>query len=152
MFCLIASLLIGVVWVSWIGEGELQTGSETLHVYTVGPRFFPRLAAGLLGLCSLLLLGQIAVQPRQFATSSARGELKVRLLEMLVFLGLMFGYVLLIIPLGIVVASVLFLTATLARYRQPWPVLCLVPILTCVLLDYCFEWVMDVQLPWGVFQ
>jgi putative tricarboxylic transport membrane protein len=110
-----------------------------------GAGTFPRMIAGLLAGCGLLLLFQ-----RSETEPLPRGSGLLRVAGVVVLLG---GYAALLEPLGFVLASVLFLAAALllAGVRRPLLLAVLPPGISLALF-YVFYVLLRVSLPRGVIE
>lgn len=152
IFFLAFALLVAVFLVPGIGEGLGGFSASQEGFYTVGPRFFPLLAAGIIGLLSLLLILRSASQNRQAGPlhRSLTGE-QVKAVS--IFLVIAFTYVALVAPVGLVLTTPLCLAALFWVYGlRRWYWLTVVPLVVIAVIYFCFEIVMDVQLPNGLLE
>ena len=64
LFFLVLAFLFGLFMVPTVGEDWQKTAGADVEFFTVGPRFFPYLSAGIMALLSLLLMIDSALKAR----------------------------------------------------------------------------------------
>ncbi len=107
---------------------QVQASASRIVSAAVGPWFFPSLAAGALGVCSLIGLASLVVRTSRESDREARQEADESAgpLSAAVFLaaGVLGLYTLAIEQLGFVLATPVFLAAAIWfwGYRRLWPV------------------------------
>lgn len=115
-----------------------------------GPAFFPRLMAAALILLSAILLGQTFIGPPA-APEPADAE-KKRLLPPVAGMAVLFGYALVLEPLGFIVATAILAVAFLLLCGvRKWYVLALYPAAVSLIVYYVFRKLLIVFLPEGIF-
>jgi len=151
LFFLAMALLFAIFMVPTIGEPWSGILEEEEEFYTVGPRFFPYLASGIVAACSLLLL----VKSRREDRSSESVPITSFTLDQIksagAFVGIGLVYILLLHPLGVVVATPLCLASFFWYHgTRGWVGLLLVPLTVTAAIYIVFEKFMMIPLPEGI--
>jgi integral membrane sensor domain MASE1 len=153
LFFLSAALLFASLLVPTISEDWRQSKIEEVEFFTIGPRFFPYLSAGIMALLSLLLIFDGLLPrvpgPGEAQTTSPQPPLR----PVLAFMGIGFGYIAVLPYLGVILATPLCL-AVYFRYFEfhRWIWTLLLSIGVTVVIYYCFAKLMMVPLPMGFLE
>lgn len=153
LFFLCAALLFTSLLVPTISEDWRQSKIEAVEFFTIGPRFFPYLSAGIMGLLSLLLiledLFHKGTGPAKPQTPSPPHPLQ----PVLAFMGIGFGYIAVLPYLGVILATPLCLAVYFWYFEfRRWIWTLLLSIGVTVIIYYCFAKLMMVPLPMGFLE
>lgn len=118
----------------------------------IGPAAFPAIAAGVLALCSVLLIVQ-GVRGRGHAAWFQRGEWTSRPAQLIAFAVTVLGLLLYVVAserLGFIVTGIVMLVALMWALKVRLPAAIAVAVLATVLIHVAFYKGLRVPLPWGV--
>lgn len=153
LFFLSAALCFAFFLVPTISEDWRQSKLEDVEFFTIGPRFFPYLSAGIMGLLSLLLIFDALLRKRAGAGEAGTTSPKTPLRPVLVFMGIGFGYMVVLPYLGVILATPLCLAAYFWYFGfHRWSWVLLLSIGVTVTIYYCFAKLMMVPLPMGFLE
>lgn len=153
LFFLSAALLFALLLVPTISEDWRQSKIEDVEFFTVGPRFFPYLSAGIMGLLSLLLIFDDLSRKRAGTGEAETPPPKPPLRPVLAFMGIGFGYIAVLPYLGVILATPLCLAAYFRYFEfQRWNWILLLSIGVTAVIYYCFAELMMVPLPMGFLE
>jgi hypothetical protein len=153
LFFLSAALLFASLLVPTISEDWRQSKIEEVEFFTIGPRFFPYLSAGIMALLSLLLIfdGLLPKVPGPGEAETASPQPPLR--PVLAFMGIGFGYIVVLPFLGVILATPLCLAAYFWYFEfHRWIWILLLAIGVTVIIYYCFARLMMVPLPMGFLE
>jgi hypothetical protein len=150
LFFLAFSLFVALFIVPTISEEWRQASTADVEFFTVGPRFFPYIAVGIIGLLSAILMLQSWFQyrtrsslPRSVFTS---GTLKV----VLTSIGIGVAYIVSIPLVGVILTTPFCLAAYFWYFGlRRWVWIVVVPIVLTAFIYFCFAQLMMVPLPMG---
>jgi putative tricarboxylic transport membrane protein len=150
-------LTFALIWmvflVPTIGEDWRQSTIRDIEFFTVSPRFFPYLSAGIMGILSLLLLLESLLSGKAKEEDPPNSPSKIQLKPVLVFMGIGIGYIAALPFLGVMVATPLCLAACFWYFKfRRWGWILLLSIGVTVIIYYCFEKLMMVPLPRGLLE
>lgn len=153
LFFLILALLFGLFMVPTVGEDWQKSAGADVEFFTVGPRFFPYLSAGIMALLSLLLMIDGALKVRSGDRGSGTPIRKEELKPVLVFMGIGGLYILSLSILGVLIATPLCLIAYFWYFDlRKWSWILPLAVGITVLIYICFEKLMMVPLPLGFLE
>lgn len=153
LFFLSAALLFVSLLVPTISEDWRQSKIEDVEFFTIGPRFFPYLSAGIMGLLSLLLIFDDLLRKSAGRRKAETTPPNRPLRPVLAFMGIGFGYIAVLPYLGVIFATPLCLTFYFWYFEfQRWNWVLLLSIGVTVLIYYCFAKLMMVPLPMGFLE
>jgi putative tricarboxylic transport membrane protein len=153
LFFLAFALFIIVFMVPTISEEWRQASTADVEFFTIGPRFFPYLATGIIGFLSVILIVQSWLRHRARSTSPGpvftRGTLKA----VLISTGIGMSYIVLIPLLGVIVVTPLCLAAYFWYFGlRRWVWIVVVPIVLTAFIYVSFGMFMMVPLPMGLLE
>jgi len=150
---LIFALVLGIFLVPTIGQDWRQSTAAEVDFFTVGPRFFPYLSAGIMAFLSLLLIFE-GLRQRSSRANEARPVMrKDPLHPVLVFMGIGTGYIAALPFLGVAIATPLCLAAFFWTFElRRWGWIFLFSIGVTIAIYYIFEKLMGVPLPMGFLE
>lgn len=153
LFFLSAALLFASLLVPTISEDWRQSKIEDVEFFTIGPRFFPYLSAGIMGLLSLLLISDDLLRKRTERGKVEPARPKPPLRPVLAFMGIGFGYIAVLPYLGVILATPLCLAVYFRYFEfQRWNWILLLSIGVTAVIYYCFAKLMMVPLPMGFLE
>lgn len=152
-FFLAFALFIIVFMVPTISEEWRQASTADVEFFTIGPRFFPYVATGIIGFLSVILIVQSWLQHRSRSTPPravfTRGALKAVLISM----GIGMSYIVLIPLLGVILVTPLCLAAYFWYFGlRRWMWIVVVPIVLTAFIYVSFGMFMMVPLPMGLLE
>ena len=154
LFFLAFALFIIVFMVPTISEEWRQASTADVEFFTIGPRFFPYLATGIIGFLSVILIVQSWLRHRARSTTPpgsvfTRGTLKA----VLISTGIGMSYIVLIPLLGVIVVTPLCLAAYFWYFGlRRWVWIVVVPIVLTAFIYVSFAMFMMVPLPMGLLE
>jgi len=119
----------------------------------IGPALFPSLAgAGLAGFGLWLVVADVVRSRAPLVTFDEWTNRPRMVINLVVVIAVLVGYILLAEPLGFLIAGVLFLSALMLAFgaQRRW-ILPLAVVMTLV-MHYAFYTLLRVALPWGVLR
>lgn len=147
------ALVLALFLVPTIGQDWRQSTAVDVEFFTVGPRFFPYLSAGIMAFLSLLLiLG--GLWKKGYGAEETRPVMKKdQLNPVLAFMGIGTGYIAALPFLGVAIATPLCL-AVFFRYFElrRWGWILFFSIGATIVIYYVFEKLMGVPLPMGFLE
>jgi hypothetical protein len=153
LFFLLLALLFGLLMVPTVGEDWRETAGVDVEFFTVGPRFFPYLSAGIMALLSALIIVDSALQVKSGSQVSRSPIRKEQLKPVLVFMGIGTVYILSLSFLGVLVATPLCLMVFFWYFDlRKWGWILPLAIGITALIYICFEKLMMVPLPKGFLE
>ncbi len=153
LFFLSAALFFAFLLVPTISEDWRQSKIEDVEFFTIGPRFFPYLSAGIMGLLSLLLIFDGLLRKRAGPGEAKTPSPKPPLRPVLAFMGIGCGYIAVLPYLGVILATPLCLAAYFWYFEfHRWMWTLLLAIGVTVIIYYCFAKLMMVPLPMGFLE
>jgi putative tricarboxylic transport membrane protein len=150
---LIFALVVALLLVPTIGQDWRQSKAVDVEFFTVGPRFFPYLSAGIMALLSLLLIIG-GLRQRRAGLDEPRPMLKrEQLYPVLAFMGIGTGYIAALPFLGVAMATPICLAAFFWYFElRRWGRILLFSIGVTIAIYYIFEKLMGVPLPMGFLE
>lgn len=153
LFFLSAALFFTFLLVPTISEDWRQSKIEDVEFFTIGPRFFPYLSAGIMGLLSLLLIFDVLLLKRAGAGETETPPPQPSLRPVLAFMGIGFGYIAVLPYLGVILATPLCLAVYFWYFEfHRWIWTLLLSIGVTAIIYYCFAKLMMVPLPMGFLE
>jgi putative tricarboxylic transport membrane protein len=150
---LIFALVVAFLLVPTIGQDWRQSKAADVEFFTVGPRFFPYLSAGIMAFLSLLLILGGIRHRRSQAYETGPVMKKAPLNPVLFFMGIGTGYIAALPLLGVALATPLCLAAFLRYFEfRRWGWILLISIGVTIAIYYIFEKLMGVPLPMGFLE
>ena len=150
LFFLAFALLFAVVIVPTVGEDWRQSTVGDVEFFTVGPRFFPFLTAGIMGILAILLMVGSLLRQKSGAAESRVPINKEQLKPVLVFIGIGLLYIISLPLLGVIVATPVCLMVYFWYFDlRKWVWVLLLSIGITAVIYICFEKLMMVPLPLG---
>ena len=149
----IFALVLVLFLVPTIGQDWRQSTAADVEFFTVGPRFFPYLSAGIMALLSLLLIIE-GLRQRSSGASATRPVIRQDSLNpVLAFMGVGTGYLAALPFLGVAIATPLCLAAFFWTFElRRWGWILLFSIGVTIAIYYIFEKLMGVPLPMGFLE
>jgi hypothetical protein len=153
LFFLSAALLFASLLVPTISEDWRQSKMEGVEFFTIGPRFFPYLSAGIMGLLSLLLIFDGLLRKRSGTGEAETPPPQPSLRPVFAFMGIGFGYIAVLPYLGVILATPLCLAVYFWYFElHRWIWSLLLSIGVTAIIYYCFAKLMLVPLPMGFLE
>jgi putative tricarboxylic transport membrane protein len=153
LFFLSAALLFAFLLVPTISEDWRQSKIEDVEFFTIGPRFFPYLSAGIMGLLSLLLVFDDLFRKRARTRKAEPPPPQPSLRPVFAFMGIGFGYIAVLPYLGVILATPLCLAVYFWYFEfHRWIWTLLLSIGVTAVIYYCFAKLMMVPLPMGFLE
>jgi hypothetical protein len=153
LFFLCAALLFASLLVPTISEDWRQSKIEGMEFFTIGPRFFPYLSAGIMGLLSLLLIFEGLLRKRAGTGKAETPSSQPSLRPVFAFMGIGFGYIVVLPYLGVILATPLCLAVYFWYFEfRRWIWTLLLSIGVTGIIYYCFAKLMMVPLPMGFLE
>ena len=152
-FFLAFALFFASVIVPTVGEDWRQSTVGGVEFFTVGPRFFPFLTAGIMGILAILLMIGSFLREKAGAAESRVPIHKEQLKPVLVFIGIGIVYVASLPFLGVLLATPVCLMLYFWYFdlrKWVWVLLLSIGITAAIYL--CFEKLMMVPLPMGFLE
>jgi putative tricarboxylic transport membrane protein len=147
------ALVVALLLVPTISEDWRQSTAGDAEFFTVGPRFFPYLSAGIMAFLSLLLIFEGLRQRHSRADETQPTLKKAQLNPALAFMGIGTGYIAALPLLGVAIATPLCLAAFFWYFElRRWGWTLLFSIGVTVVIYYVFEKLMGVPLPMGFLE
>ena len=153
LFFLAFAFLFALFIVPTVSEDWRKTAGADIEFFTIGPRFFPYLTAGIMATLSVLLIIDGALQAKSGKKDSQSSINKEQLKPVLMFMAIGTVYVFSISFLGVLIATPLCLAAYFRYFglrKWGWVVLLAGGITGAIYL--CFEKLMMVPLPMGFME
>jgi putative tricarboxylic transport membrane protein len=153
LFFLILALVVAFLLVPTIGQDWRQSKAADVEFFTVGPRFFPYLSAGIMAFLSLLLILGGLRQRRSGLDEPSPVPQRGQLNPVLAFMGIGTGYIAALPFLGVAVATPICLAAFFWYFElRRWTWILLFSIGVTIAIYYVFEKLMGVPLPMGFLE
>ena len=153
LFFLVFALLFAIFIVPTVSDDWRKTAGADVEFFTIGPRFFPFLTAGIMALLSVLLIIDTASQARSGVKPPPSPLNREQLKPVLVFMSIGLVYIFSIPFLGVLLATPLCLTAYFRYFDiRKWRWVLLLAIGITVVIYLCFEKLMMVPLPRGFME
>ena len=153
LFFLLLSVLFGIFLVPTVGEDWRKTAGADVEFFTVGPRFFPYLCAGIMALLSTLLMVDSVLKIKSGAKRSRPPIHKEQLKPVLVFMGIGTIYIFSLSFLGVLIATPLCLIVFFWYFDlRKWAWILPLAVGITALIYICFEKLMMVPLPNGFLE
>ncbi len=150
LFFLAFALLFACIIVPTVGEDWRQSTVGDVEFFTVGPRFFPFLTAGIMGILAILLMVGSLLRQKSGAAESRVPIHKEQLKPVLVFIGIGLLYIISLPLLGVIVATPVCLMVYFWYFDlRKWVWVLLLSIGITAVIYICFEKLMMVPLPLG---
>ena len=150
---LIFALLFAAFMVPTISEKWREASTADVEFFTVGPRFFPYLAAVIIGLLSIILIIDSRLKIRSGDSESIAPITAEQLKPVCVFIGIGIVYIVLLPYLGVLVATPLCLTVYFWYFElRKWIWVAALSIGTTIIVYLCFAKLMMVPLPMGFLE
>jgi putative tricarboxylic transport membrane protein len=125
---------------------QLPMGSATKP----GPGIFPLLLGLVIGLLSLLLILKNLRSRRRLGDRGIDKDVPTGKWRVVYLLGSLFLYVLLIQPIGFLISTWIFLIGLKPIIKKRWVPVLLGSFFISVVLFFCFNYLLKVQLPMGI--
>jgi hypothetical protein len=150
LFFLAFSFFVTIFIVPTISEEWRQASTADVEFFTLGPRFFPYIAVGIIGFLSVILITQSWVQRRSRSTPHPSVFTSGTLRAVFTSIGIGLTYIVLIPLLGVILTTPLCLAAYFWYFRlRRWVWMIVVPIVLTAFIYICFGKFMMVPLPMG---
>ena len=151
-FFLTLSLFVIVIMVPTINEDWREASSTGIEMFTIGPRFFPYLAALVIGILAMaLIVGNIRKISDNEAgqTYFTTEELK----HVFVFIVIGIIYIILLQMIGVMIATPLCLLSFFIYFEvRSWPWMIGLSLGTTIVIYLSFAKLMMVPLPMGFLE
>ncbi len=149
-FFLILALLFAVFMVPTISEKWREASTADVEFFTVGPRFFPYLAAVIIALLSIILIIDSWLKIRSGDSESFAPITAEQLKPVCAFIGIGIVYISLLPYLGVLVVTPFCLAAYFWYFElRKWIWIAALSIGTTMIVYLCFAKLMMVPLPMG---
>lgn len=153
LFFLVFALLFALFIVPTISNDWRKTAGADVEFFTIGPRFFPFLTAGIMALLSILLIIDTISQARSGLKPSPFPLKLEQLAPVLVFMSIGLAYIFAIPFLGVMLATPLCLTVFFRYFGiRKWAWVLLLALGITAIIYLCFEKLMMVPLPRGFLE
>jgi hypothetical protein len=153
LFFLILALFFGLLIVPTIGEDWRKTVGADVEFFTVGPRFFPYLSAGIMALLSTLLMIGSVIRFKSGDQGTHSPIRKEQLKPVLVFMGIGTVYILSLSFLGVLISTPICLIVFFRYFDlKKWGWILLLAVGITALIYVFFEKLMMVPLPTGFLE
>ena len=153
LFFFVLAVLFGLFIVPTIGEDWRETAGADIEFFTIGPRFFPYLSAGIMALLAALLAGNSILQARSGAAGPLPPIRKEQLKPVLVFMCIGTVYILSLSFLGVIIATPICLIAYFWYFDlRKWIWILPLAVGITALIYICFEKLMMVPIPKGFLE
>jgi len=153
LFFLTFALFIIVFMVPTISEEWRQASTADVEFFTIGPRFFPYLATGIIGFLSVILIVQSWLQHRSGSTPPRSVFTRDALKAVLISTGIGMSYIVLIPLLGVILVTPLCLAAYFWYFGlRRWVWIVAVPLVLTAFIYVSFVKFMMVPLPMGLLE
>ena len=150
---LIFAILFAGLMVPTISDKWREASTADVEFFTVGPRFFPYLAASIIGLLSIIMIIDSRLKLRSGDSESFAPITKAQLKPVSVFIGIGILYILLLPYLGVIIATPLCLTVYFWYFElRNWIWIAALSIGTTLIVYLCFAKLMMVPLPMGFLE
>ncbi len=153
-FLLLAlALFFAIVMVPTVSEEWRQASTSDVQFFTVGPRFFPYLSAGIMGFLSIMLILESWLRIRSGLAKSRWVFPTERLKPVITSICIGIAYIAVLSPLGVIPATPLCLVVYFWYFGlRRWKWIIILPIGITAIIYICFEKLMMVPLPMGLLE
>jgi len=153
LFFLAFAVIFILLIVPTIGDDWRETAGVDVEFFTIGPRFFPYLSAGIMALLSVLLIIDTSLQTRSGAEGSPSAPTAEQLKPVLVFMAIGSAYILTLPFLGVPIATPLCLMACFWYFDlRKWRWILPLAFGITAVIYFCFVKLMMVPLPMGFLE
>ena len=153
LFFLILAILFAVFMVPTISEEWREASTADVEFFTIGPRFFPYLAAGIIAFLSIILIIDSSLKMRSGDTELFAPITADQLKPVCVFIVIGIVYISLLPFLGVLVATPPCLAVYFWYFElRKWIWVAAISIGTTVIVYLCFAKLMMVPLPMGFLE
>jgi hypothetical protein len=153
LFFLAFALFVIVFMVPTISEEWRQASTADVEFFTIGPRFFPSVATGIIGFLSVILIVQSWLRHRTPSTPPGSVFTRGALKAVLISTGIGMSYIVLIPLLGVILVTPLCMAAYSWYFGlRRWVWIVIVPIVLTAFIYVSFGKFMMVPLPMGFLE
>jgi len=153
LFFLVFALLFAIFIVPTVSDDWRKTAGADVEFFTIGPRFFPFLTAGIMAALSILLMIDTFSQLKTGKTPPPTSFNREQFIPVLMFMAIGALYIFSISFLGVLVATPLCLVAYFRYFDiRKWGWLLLLSFGITAAIYFCFEKLMMVPLPRGFLE